>query len=121
MEATIVARRNDALIAHLDRVLNPGMDRVKAPCSHFGFCGGCALQHVRDDAYLDWKVNLLRQTMSRRGLDVTKIRDLVIVPTASRRRARFTARRTQRGVQLGFNAAASHNIINIEQCHICLL
>ena len=118
VEATIVTRRNDALIAHLDRVLNPGTDRVKAPCSHFGFCGGCALQHVRDDAYRDWKVNLLRQTMSRRDLDVTKIRDLVVVPTASRRRARFTARRTQRGVQLGFNAAASHNIINIEQCHL---
>ena len=118
VEATIVTRRNDALIAHLDQVLNPGMDRVKAPCSHFGFCGGCALQHVRDDAYRDWKVNLLRQTMSRRDLDVTKIRDLVVVPTASRRRARFTARRIQKGVQLGFNAAASHNIINIEQCHL---
>jgi len=118
VEATIVFRRNDVLIARLDQVLNPGADRIKAPCPHFGFCGGCALQHVRDDAYRDWKVNLIRQAMSRRDLDVSKIQDFVVVPTASRRRARLTARRTQRGVQLGFNAAASHNIINIEQCHI---
>ena len=118
VEATIVGRRNGALVARLERVLSPGLDRIKAPCLHFGFCGSCALQHVQIDAYRDWKISLLRQAMARQKLDISKIRDLIETPMASRRRARFTALRTRRGVQIGFNAAASHKLINIEECHI---
>jgi len=120
VEATIVGRRNDAFVACLDRVLSPGPNRIKAPCLHFGFCGGCALQHVQIDAYRDWKVNLLRQAMARQKLDISGILDLIKTPTGSRRRARFTARRTGGGVQIGFNAAASHKLINIEECHILM-
>ena len=118
VEARIVRRRNNALTARLERVLSPGQDRIEAFCPHFGVCGGCALQHVQIDAYHDWKIDLLRQAMLGQKVDISKIRDLIKIPTTRRRRAKFTARRTGRGVQLGFNAASSHKLINIEECRI---
>ena len=44
--------------ARLLRIATPSPDRVKAPCRHFGACGGCALQHWRETSYRAWKQDL---------------------------------------------------------------
>jgi 23S rRNA (uracil1939-C5)-methyltransferase len=118
IEATITGRRGDARLARLNRVLRPGPDRTNPPCPHFGACGGCALQHLKMDAYVRWKLDILRQAMTHRGLDDGTIQNLITVPVASRRRARFAALRTRNGIHLGFNAPGSHTIINLNSCHI---
>ena len=38
--------------AGLIEVLEPSPDRIAPICAHFGICGGCALQHLEDGAYL---------------------------------------------------------------------
>ncbi len=116
--ATVTGKRGDARLARLDTVLQAGPDRVQAPCRHFGACGGCAMQHLNGHAYGEWKLDILRQALTRRDLGGTVIEDMITVPTASRRRARFTALRTGKGVQLGFNEPGSHKIINLTECHI---
>ncbi len=118
VEATITGRRGDARLARLDRVLRPGPDRAAPPCPHFGTCGGCAVQHLNTGAYRRWKLDILHQAMKRRSLDDGTIQDLITVPPASRRRARFAARRTRNGVQLGFNIPGSHTIVNLTACHV---
>ncbi len=118
VEATITGHRGGARLARLDRVLQPGADRATPPCPHFGSCGGCALQHLKAAAYARWKLDVLRQVMARRHLDVGTIQDLVAVPPASRRRARFAALRSRDAVHLGFNAAGSRKIISLHACHI---
>ena len=118
LSATVTGKRGDARLAHLDTVLHAGPDRVQAPCHHFGSCGGCAMQHLNDRAYSDWKLEILRQALARRDLGGTVIQAMITVPTASRRRARFTALRTRNGLRLGFNEPGSHNIINLTECHI---
>src|SRR5690606_18995185 len=40
-------------------VLEPSPERVVPPCRHFGSCGGCAIQHLQQDSYLNWKRGLL--------------------------------------------------------------
>lgn len=118
VKATIAGRRGDGRLARLDRVLHPGPDRAAPPCPHFGACGGCALQHLEDGAYRRWKLDVLRQAMTRRNLDDGTIQDLIAVPPASRRRARFAALRARDGVHLGFNAPGSHMIVDLNACHI---
>ncbi len=44
-------------------------DRRSPPCSHFGRCGGCALQHWEDAAALAWKIDRLRATLALEGLE----------------------------------------------------
>jgi 23S rRNA (uracil1939-C5)-methyltransferase len=116
--ATVTQTRGEARHARLDQVLQPGPDRVAPPCPHFGVCGGCAMQHLGDDAYKRWKLDILHQALAQRGLADVAIGEMISVPPAGRRRARFAARRLRGGVHLGFNALGSHNIIDLSICHI---
>jgi tRNA/tmRNA/rRNA uracil-C5-methylase (TrmA/RlmC/RlmD family) len=60
--------------ASLIAVLEPSPDRVNPPCPHFGpdeenaGCGGCALQHVADEAYRDWKRGLVVAALESRNI-----------------------------------------------------
>ncbi|WP_051140015.1 hypothetical protein [Azospirillum brasilense] len=40
--------KGDGLRADLLEILEPGPGRAAPPCSHFGTCGGCTLQHMED-------------------------------------------------------------------------
>ncbi len=114
--ARIEGRRGEGLAAALVEVLVAGEGRAEPGCPHFKSCGGCALQHVDEAAYAAWKRNLLVTQLSRAGLNVP-VGDLVRVPPGSRRRAAFAFARRRKGeVSLGFNARATHSVIDIQQC-----
>ena len=103
--------------ADLVSVLEASPQRVEPLCRHFGDCGGCAIQHLEDEAYREWKRGLLVAALRARGIDA-EVAPLVSCPPRSRRRAAFTARRTEKGVVLGFNTALSHRIVDIEECPV---
>jgi 23S rRNA (uracil1939-C5)-methyltransferase len=92
-------------------------ERVEPPCRHFGVCGGCALQHLEATAYHDWKRDKVVQALAGRGIDI-EVDPLVVCAPESRRRAAFTARRTDRGIELGYNEAQSSRLVDIEECPI---
>lgn len=48
-------------------VLRASADRVTPRCAHFGVCGGCSLQHLRSEAQLLAKQQVLRETLERIG------------------------------------------------------
>jgi 23S rRNA (uracil1939-C5)-methyltransferase len=53
--------------ARPERVIAPSVDRVAAPCPHFGICGGCDYQHIPYEAQLKYKSEILRETIRRIG------------------------------------------------------
>lgn len=53
--------------ATVSKVLEPSPDRVLPPCSVYELCGGCQLQHVRYEAQLRLKAEVLTETLSRIG------------------------------------------------------
>lgn len=114
--ARIEGRRGEGLAATLIDVLVEGPDRAEPPCPHFSRCGGCALQHVDDATYGAWKRNLLVTQLSRAGLGAVPVGPLVRVPPGSRRRAAFAFSRRKGQATLGFNARATHSVIDIESC-----
>lgn len=99
----------------------PSPDRVAPPCPHFGpdtdeaGCGGCALQHVADTAYREWKRGLVVAALESRNIKVD-VDPLVVCEPHARRRVVFAARRTEKGAVLGFNRASSHHIVPVETC-----
>jgi 23S rRNA (uracil1939-C5)-methyltransferase len=107
----------DGKHAALLGVLEPNPDRVEPICPHFGVCGGCALQHLEEGAYLSWKRVLVVQALRSRGLD-TEVEPVKPVPLGSRRRAAFALRRTPQGLVLGYRRARSHDLIDIDTCPI---
>jgi 23S rRNA (uracil1939-C5)-methyltransferase len=114
-ETVTAAREKDR--GTLMAVLEPSPLRVEPPCRHFTECGGCALQHLERQAYLDWKRGKIVQALRSRGLDV-EVQATVPCAPHSRRRATFSVRRTEAGMLLGYNRAHSHHIIDIEECPI---
>ena len=97
--------------------VTPGPHRQVPPCRHFPECGGCQLQQVDDAAYADYLTGRIAHALDAQGL-TAEIRPAHISPPNSRRRASLKAERRGKTVLLGFNAEASHRIIDMRECHI---
>ena len=117
LRVAITGERDGGLRGHIVERLADGADRIQPPCRHFGDCGGCALQHVAPEAYVAWKQSLVGQALARRGIEAP-ILPLRILPPAGRRRAVFAAVRRGNRMDLGFNASASANIVDLQTCLI---
>ena len=97
--------------ARVTEVLEASPERVAPFCPHFTRCGGCAVQHWRDDAYRDWKRELVVKALAHRGIDA-EVGALIDAHGAGKRRVKLTANREG----AGFLAARSHDIVPIESC-----
>lgn len=104
--------------AEIVAVLEPNPDRVEPICPHFGTCGGCAVQHWRNDMYRAWKRDLVVSALSQSGVDAP-VEDLVDAHGEGRRRTVLHARRGGRKILVvGFSGRRSHHIVPIDQCPI---
>jgi 23S rRNA (uracil1939-C5)-methyltransferase len=108
--------------AVLLEVLEPSVARVLPPCSHFGLCGGCALQHLAPAAQLLAKETELRDNLERLAR-VTPLRWLAPLAGPSsgyRRRARLSAKFvTKKGrVLVGFRERNKPYVAAIDSCYI---
>ena len=100
-------------------VENPSPLRADPACRHFGTCGGCAIQHLEAEAYKAWKRDIVVQALRSRGIE-SDVEALVPCEPHSRRRAVFTARRTEAGMLLGYNQASSSHIVPVDECPVSL-
>lgn len=99
-------------------VIEASSERIDPFCPHFGFCGGCAIQHWRDDFYRAWKRGLVVEALEKAGL-ACEVGELIDAHGSGRRRMVAHARRSQRSVlKVGFAAAGSHDIVPIDRCPI---
>lgn len=103
------------LLAH---VIAASPERIDPFCPHFGTCGGCAIQHWQDNAYRNWKRQLVVDTLAYAGI-VCEVEELIDAHGTGRRRMTMHARQSQQGVlRVGFAAAGRHEIIAIDHCPI---
>ena len=64
---TAVEQKKKFVRARVQRILEPSAERIAARCPHFGVCGGCDYQHIPYDAQLQYKSEILRETLRRLG------------------------------------------------------
>ena len=103
---------------HLLRVVTPSPERISPVCSHFGICGGCAVQHWTHSRYRGWKRGLVAAALQQVGLDVV-IDELIDAHGEGRRRATFHARHDAHDViEVGFAALRAHHIVAIDRCPV---
>ena len=100
-----------------DGTLVPGPHHQVPPCRHFPECGGCQLQHVDDEAYRSYLVSRVESALAQHGL-TTPIREPHLSPPKSRRRASLRALKVGQGAVIGFNAAKSNQIVDMQENHI---
>lgn len=97
--------------------IDDAAERVAAPCSHFGACGGCVAQHMATSLYADWKSGIVRQALAHHGIAID-LDPLWRAPEGTRRRVVLSADIDNGRVRIGFRAARSHELVEIEACTI---
>jgi 23S rRNA (uracil1939-C5)-methyltransferase len=95
----------------------PGPHHQLPPCRHFPICGGCQLQHADDDAYQGYLVSRIEGALAQHGL-ATEIREPHLSPPNSRRRGSLRALKLGQRAVIGFNATRSHQIVDMQECHV---
>src|SRR5215471_10980687 len=101
-------------------LLEPGPNRVEAPCRHFGICGGCRFQDLAYEAQLDAKERQVRDALVRIGR-VPEPPLEPIVPAASvygyRNKLEYSFTEGEDGAELGFHRAGRWDeIVAIDEC-----
>ena len=88
------------------------MNRI---CGHFGVCGGCSLQTLPAAEYRAHKRDIAAKALARAGLADIEVKEPLLVPEKSRRRAVFKLGK-EGDVVAGFHAARSHAIVDMREC-----
>jgi len=102
-------------------IIDGSKSRVEPVCNIYKNCGGCNLQHIDYKAQLDFKTNRVIQVINRIG----KLEEVIVHPTLGmespynyRNKVQLPMSNNNGVVKIGFYAARSHDIINMETCHI---
>ncbi|NVK35490.1 MAG: class I SAM-dependent RNA methyltransferase [Rhodobacteraceae bacterium] len=98
-------------------IVKASPDRIEPQCQHFEACGGCSVQHLASDAYLQWKRQSVVEALETHGIQ-TEVSPVHPSLPKSRRRAVLTAVRAGRHVLLGYHEKASHRVVDIQECPV---
>lgn len=104
--------------AEIVEIVQASPERQNAACRHFGRCGGCQLQHWREDAYLAWKREQVVEALHRRGLGGAEVEPIVPAWGDGRRRAALHAARLNGQVRVGFIERGGAKLTPITQCPV---
>ncbi len=101
----------------LVEIIAPSESRIAAICPLYTRCGGCAAQHMAPGLYREWKRQQVVIALERAGIKAP-VAELVDAHGAGRRRVTFHARRQGEAMVVGFMAARSHELIEVEACPV---
>ncbi len=104
--------------AEIVTIIERSSDRIAPICPYFGTCGGCAVQHWKENEYRAWKRGLVIAVLANAGIEAP-VGELIDAHGAGRRRAVLHARRGGREMlAVGFAGRRSHIIVPIENCPV---
>ena len=101
-------------------LLEPGPQRVDAPCEHYPACGGCRFQDLAYEAQVAAKEEQVRDALVRiGGIDDPPLEPIVPAesPLHYRNKLEYSFTRTPSGPALGFHKAGRwDDVLEIDRC-----
>ena len=114
--------RRDYAEGRVENLHTKAEERVEPECPHFGSCGGCSFQHVKDEAQIVFKQNLLKEQFSRIGkVEIPQIWEPLTGPHwGYRRKARMGVKYVAKKgrVLVGFRERRNPFLAEIESCKV---
>ncbi len=121
VEVLIVKLKKSYGYGKLLNVIKASPLRCEPFCPVAKQCGGCSLQHLSYEGQLEFKTNKVRQNLARIG----GFTDIEVMPTLGmehpynyRNKAQYPVNFENGKINIGFFAARSHRIINVDSCGI---
>ncbi len=111
--------------AHTVEVVQPSLDRIESVCPVFPRCGGCQTLHLRYEAQLLWKQQLVAEALAR----IARLEDVRVQATVGsdfldstryRNKVSLVGQSSYDGAAVGFYAARSHRVVPIANCPVLL-
>ena len=99
-------------------IATKSLNRAEPICPHFSKCGGCALQHMNEKDYTEFKKSIVTQHLQTQGLDPFVVEEPVILKAGQRRRTNMDIRKKNDRVFLGYHQLKSHAVMNIGPCPV---
>jgi 23S rRNA (uracil1939-C5)-methyltransferase len=124
LRVRIVERKRNYARAVIEEVLAAAPSRRAAPCSHFGDCGGCQLQHLTYEAQLEAKAGFVRDALERVG-KIEWPREINVLHAAefgyrSRAQVKIEPDSPQKhgSRSIGFNRTGLHSVCDVSVCPV---
>ena len=114
--------RKDYAEGRVDSLFTESPDRGEAACEHFGRCGGCSFQHVKDEQQIVIKQGLLAEQFQRIGkVTISEFWEPLRGPHwGYRRKARMGVKYVAKKgrVLVGFRERRNQFLAEIESCKV---
>lgn len=121
-DVTIVNERHGFARARVDRIVTSAKERTEPSCTYFGQCGGCHYQHATYNDQLQFKSQILRETVARIAkIELPEIQVHASPPLHYRNRTRIKIERSANGVDqfaIGYYRLGSHSLLPVSECPI---
>ncbi|TCO68766.1 23S rRNA (uracil(1939)-C(5))-methyltransferase RlmD [Marinisporobacter balticus] len=121
VKVKITLVKKNYAIGKIIKLEKPSPDRIVPICELANICGGCQMQHIDYPAQLRLKRNQVKANIERIG----KIENVLIHETIGmkdpyhyRNKAQFPVGKEDEGAVIGFYEGKSHDIVDMETCHI---
>jgi 23S rRNA (uracil1939-C5)-methyltransferase len=116
LEIATQSNKRDYATGSIVRLLQAAPDRREPPCTYAGRCGGCDWQHIRYDAQIKLKAEVLAAEFHRAlGVDLDPGGLVEPAPAEFGYRSRVQLK-TGPGGKIGFYHPASNSLVAIEAC-----
>jgi 23S rRNA (uracil1939-C5)-methyltransferase len=105
----------------LNTIVTASPDRIEPFCPVADRCGGCQWQMISYPTQCAWKERIVRESLRRiGGVGEHNVESCVPSPAERgfRTVARFPAKRTASGLEIGYFARKTHDIIDIKTCPV---
>jgi len=124
VEVKILKVNKKFAFGKLVNVIETSPNRKEPRCNIYNRCGGCNLQHITYSGQLEYKTNRVMESITRIG----KVKDVIVhhtigmdEPYGYRNKVQLPVgicNNKNNNVAIGFYAARSHEIINMNVCYI---
>jgi 23S rRNA (uracil1939-C5)-methyltransferase len=116
LEIEVRSHKRDYALGCVMRIIQPALERREPPCPYAAGCGGCDWQHIRYDAQLRLKAEVLA-TEFHHALGVELDPDGLVEPAPAEFRYRSRVRlKTGPGGKIGFHQPGSNSLVAVEAC-----
>ena len=118
VEGIIINNKNKFSIGKVTNIVNASKFRAEPKCPYFKKCGGCALQHYEYEKQLEFKTNLVQDTLKKVGNITTNVKPCVAsnLQYNYRNKASFPVVKEDGETKIGMFRVGSHNLVELNYC-----